>query len=712
VLTSASGLISLFIGMYVLLKGPRKLVNQLFFLLTFFMALWALGEAMTISSVSLEDKVFWTKFQVFGEAPLVPTYLLIALCFPRPKRIMEKRGGAAALIAAIYAPFVLIAALLYTTDLVYPRYSLADNMSGVKVTQSATFWVVTAIGFCEILAATALYLWERHRNPSRVARMGLLVMALAPLPMLAANLVQGIWHDPHITTPQAGFIFMAIIGIGIMRYGIFVDIRSVTKRLAVHCAVIVANLSVFSLLCALYVYVLGLDAGWPTYALFVLTGIPFMINYQAEVDWARRVADRFISGRELEERRLLQELSRSIRTVRNLGELAESVVYEVRESMSLTACALLLREEHCFKLISYASQPISFADIPEGVVDKEVRLWKWGNLFSFDDHKGTYSGCWQLEDEIVRGEAVLYRIGRGVMRLYLGDGDLRERLWSDSEGETIAVPLQVGGEEVGLLFLVARPVRFSLEELDFIIALSTQVAVSLRNAQLLQELLDKSNRLQELVQSYTTAQEEERMKISRELHDGLAPFFLDIIYRLETLEGKLDGSSSLALSLQEVKEKAREGLRDLREVIGDLRPSSLDVLGLEKVLATYLERFGLENGVEVEFEPRGGLGKLDPLLEVTFFRVAQEALSNISRHAHARKVRLFIGKNDGRLEMVVEDDGVGFVEREVRERINSGRCLGIRGMSERAELVRGSLRVESRPNGGTRIVLSVPHGGA
>jgi signal transduction histidine kinase len=251
-------------------------------------------------------------------------------------------------------------------------------------------------------------------------------------------------------------------------------------------------------------------------------------------------------------------------------------------------------------------------------------------------------------------------------------------------------------------------VSFSIDELDFIVALSVKVAVSLQNSLLLQELLDKSARLQELIQETTTAQEEERIRISRELHDGLAPYFLDIMYKIEALQGEIEKNPSIPVSLEEVREKAREGLGDLRQVIGDLRPSSLDVLGLEKSLASYVERFGVENDLEVEFSTTGPLDGLDSLVEVTVFRVAQEALSNVARHAHAEGVSISLQSDNGYLEMTVDDDGVGFVEREMREKMLLGESLGIKGMRERAELLQGSLSIHTRSGMGTSLRMSIP----
>ena len=146
----------------------------------------------------------------------------------------------------------------------------------------------------------------------------------------------------------------------------------------------------------------------------------------------------------------------------------------------------------------------------------------------------------------------------------------------------------------------------------------------------------------------------------------------------------------------------------MRQVIGDLRPSALDVLGLEKSLSTYLERFAAENGLAVEFITRGSLERLDSLTEVTIFRVAQEALSNIARHAGAASVKFMLKGGDGWVEMAIEDDGAGFIEREVREKIVTGECLGIKGMRERAELMQGDLVIDTRPGDGTKVSFSFP----
>jgi signal transduction histidine kinase len=713
-IVTASGLISLAIGLYVFLKGRRQTVNIIFFFISFFMAMWALGEAMTLTSTDLAAKTFWTRFQGVGEMPLIPTYLLLALYFPRAKGPLRERRKAAITIAALYAPWIIGLVLRYATGAVYSSYYLIEQGQGVNVVRTPFFWFLTALGFAEIITSIIIFLWERGRSTVKVERRGLLILALAPVPMLIANAVQNLELSSHVTTPQASLIFVAMLGYGILRYGLFIDIRSVTRNAVSHAVVIAGNLTIFTLLCGFYVYGLDLGFGVATYALFVLTGIPFMIAYHAELEWARQLTGRYVYGREFEEGRLLQELGRSIRTVSNLDELAETVVHKVRDSMDLSACALMVWGDGMYRVVGYSAYHRHPAGAFDQTVPERTHMLKWENAYTTFCESGVYSTYWRIGNRAVRNQFTLEFIDLGILRYYYGDGRVREMYWrEDIEGDVISIPLDIHGERVGLLWFGGKlnGARFSLGEIDFMIALSTQLSISLLNSQLMQELVDKSARLQTLIQHTSSAQEEERIRIARELHDGLAPYFLDFIFKLEMLESQMAAYPAPAGSLQELKDKAREALRDLRQVIGDLRPSSLDVLGLEKSLSTYLERFAAENGLAVELTTSGDLNRLDSLTEVTIYRVAQEALSNIARHASAKKVRFMLRGDDGWVEMEVEDDGAGFIEREVRERITSGECLGIKGMRERAELMQGELVIDTRPGNGTKLSVSfrIPH---
>lgn len=709
--TTASGLLSPAIGIYVFLKGRRQAANALFFLVTLCLAFWAIGDAMTMSASSLQGKIFWTKFQGVGELPLIPTFLALALCFPRIRRFLDGRWRAAAVFAAVYAPFLLGLLFLYTTDLVYTAYIPSGGVHGVDVERTAFFWFLTALGFAYIGLASFLFAREGLRGDSAPARRGLFFLALSPLPMLVANLVQNMKWNESVTTPQASILTVALFAYGIMRYGLFLDSRLATKGAMAHAAALVLNLTACCLLYAFFTYALRMPRGWPTLFLFLTCAVPLVVAYPGEVAWLRRLVSRYVYESEDRAGKYLQALSRSIRTVADLGDLSSEVVRVVRESMELTVCALMGGDERgLYRVLGLSSHPGHTAAHFRDDVREGIMVWEWKDFFCTETRNGKFTSYWKIGKTVNRGGFPISYIDFGLLRVFEGS-KVRETMWKrDRRSEIISVPLEVGGERVGLLWLGGKLNRtpFSLEELDNIISLSAQVAVSLRNAQLMREVQEKSERLRRLMQDVSTAQEEERMRVSRELHDGLAPYFLDIIFRLDGMREAASGLPEAEECLEEIRSKAREGMRDLRRLISDLRPSSLEVLGLKASLSSYVERFGAENRIRTSFHAWGNLDNLDPLSEITLFRVAQEALSNVARHAEAGEVRLSLGGRDGYVELRVEDDGVGFRWEQVEERMVAGECLGIKGMMERAELNQGRLHVETAPGRGTRLVFQLP----
>jgi len=227
--------------------------------------------------------------------------------------------------------------------------------------------------------------------------------------------------------------------------------------------------------------------------------------------------------------------------------------------------------------------------------------------------------------------------------------------------------------------------------------------------------------LQERVAQVTMAQEEERRRIARELHDGLGPSLAAIGNRLRASRAILRTDPEQAeRELAEVEQGLRAHVREIRELIYDLRPPALDQLGLTEAVRQYAERFAREAGLEATVQTEGNLS-LHPLTEVTIFRVAQECLSNIYKHARAQHVEVRLERNGERITLLVADDGRGFdcapsdayavatdptLEPEPADTEGAG--LGLLGMRERAELVHGELEVQSALGAGTRVTLRLP----
>jgi two-component system, NarL family, sensor histidine kinase UhpB len=195
------------------------------------------------------------------------------------------------------------------------------------------------------------------------------------------------------------------------------------------------------------------------------------------------------------------------------------------------------------------------------------------------------------------------------------------------------------------------------------------------------------------------AQEEERARIARDLHDEVNQSLTGLLLRLETAHQQ--APHALMRELGETKALANQAMQELLALSRQLRPTALDDLGLKAALAGHVRELDREE-TRTSFESHGDFSDLAKDVQLVVYRVAQEALSNALQHADAENVRVSLLREDGEVELRVGDDGRGFTF----EQATSG--LGLSGMRERALLVGGDLRVESRPELGTRVSLRVP----
>lgn len=247
--------------------------------------------------------------------------------------------------------------------------------------------------------------------------------------------------------------------------------------------------------------------------------------------------------------------------------------------------------------------------------------------------------------------------------------------------------------------------------------LSQQVAVSTRDEvgevavafnAMTERLREKEEERSQLLAKVISAQEEERKRIARELHDEAGQALTSMLLGLKDLEdsSQLPSQRAKAADLRALTAQTLDLMRDMAL---ELRPSTLDDLGLVAALQRYVADYGRKHGLEMDFHAGGLDGvRLRPQTETALYRITQEALTNVVRHARASSVNVLLDGRDGRATLVVEDDGSGFEIDAVRRLASPSRKLGILGMEERASLVGGSLTIESRPGGGTAVFVEVP----
>jgi PAS domain S-box-containing protein len=271
---------------------------------------------------------------------------------------------------------------------------------------------------------------------------------------------------------------------------------------------------------------------------------------------------------------------------------------------------------------------------------------------------------------------------------------------------SLFLPLLVRDRIVGVLEAYG-PEPLGEEGSETLISLANQAASALENARLYAELAQRENQLQRLVGKLIMAQEEERRRVAYDVHDGLAQTAAAAHQHLQLFaRHNPPGSASGQEELDEALELVREVVGEARQVIHDLRPRVLDDFGLAAAVRLQVQTIRSE-GLEVSLEEALGDERLPPEVETTLFRVTQEALTNVRKHARASTVRIVLDHPGSAVRLQVTDDGRGFEPDEARRSNGPGERVGLSGMRERLSLLGGRFEAYSEPGSGTTVTAEV-----
>jgi PAS domain S-box-containing protein len=210
------------------------------------------------------------------------------------------------------------------------------------------------------------------------------------------------------------------------------------------------------------------------------------------------------------------------------------------------------------------------------------------------------------------------------------------------------------------------------------------------------------------IQQITRAQEEERKRIARDLHDDVSPDIIILIQKLDNITSTQRPRAEVRAALNEVREQAVKALEGLRATAQGLRPRIIDDLGLVAALEWIAEELERDQKVHISVHTKDMDRKLSSETQILLFRIAQEALNNIRKHAHASNVAIKLEGGENGVVMTITDDGQGFKAPDKIEGMVSAGRLGLMGMHERARLLNGALRIKSAPGKGTEITVRLP----
>jgi PAS domain S-box-containing protein len=270
------------------------------------------------------------------------------------------------------------------------------------------------------------------------------------------------------------------------------------------------------------------------------------------------------------------------------------------------------------------------------------------------------------------------------------------------------VPLISRGELIGSLNLVLdSPGGLAPEYVDIAREVADSLAVAIQNALLLEQVHAGRERLQTLSRRLMEVQEVERRHIARELHDEIGQALTVMKINLQAVQRLLD-TPALAPYLEESIRTVDRTLQQVRNLSLDLRPSLLDDLGLVPALRWYVDRQAQQAEFSAQFAADPLEKRLPPDLEIVCFRIVQEALTNVTRHAQARQVGVELRQRGDELQLVVRDDGVGFDVQTTLNRAAHGASMGLLGMEERALPLGGQVEIKSAPGRGTEIRARFP----
>lgn len=277
---------------------------------------------------------------------------------------------------------------------------------------------------------------------------------------------------------------------------------------------------------------------------------------------------------------------------------------------------------------------------------------------------------------------------------------------------TLCVPLSIKGRIIGAINCQKYHLRngFTESDLELLSILAGQASIAIENARLFNNVRNQQDRLESSLLKVLTAQEDERARISAELHDGLAQWLVSASYGIQLGEAQL---SQLKINeareeLNRANEIINNSIKELRRLILDLHPIALAELGVVEAIRQNIESFNRENGVRCNYMVMGNINNLSFINGVTLYRVTCEALNNIRKHAHARFANVAIQISTEAITAEISDDGIGFDYEKIASMKGFNGNLGLITMKERTEMIGGSFEIFTAPGKGTKIRIKLP----
>jgi signal transduction histidine kinase len=485
-----------------------------------------------------------------------------------------------------------------------------------------------------------------------------------------------------------GVLNAILITYAILKYQLL-DIKVLLHRGLVYSGLTIGLSTIYLL--SIYAIQLFIQdkLGSTSLALVVAIALIIALLFSPLRDIFQRWIDKVFYHDTCDYRQMLLDFSNKVNNILDLNELQQTLLEPIVESMHVKRVALLFPE-------------VGTGDFNVRFVDKSSNEEPFSKLRLLNDNPIiTWLGD---KGDVLRRNLI------DIMPQFKGMWEV-EKTTLDVLGVELLCPIKSHGKLIGVLALgekhTGKP--YSDEESDLLKTMSNEAAVAIENARMLDNLNTQQLQVEQLLGQVVLAQEEERNRISIELHDSVAQWLVAVSYGIQSFKHVLPGKAvaKVRSELSDMEGTITKSLKELRRVVVGLRPPALDELGLTNAIRQSLDDLTAD-GIEGKYNQAGQPCRLPSSIEIAVYRVVQESLINIRKHAKATEVALNVEFNPDEMSLEIRDNGRGFNLTQTLSSAISVGHLGLLGMKQRAEMLGGNMNIRTGEGTGTTVSFNFP----
>jgi len=665
----------------LVLQQVRRRVDKVFALFLFASGVWSFTSFMLVfnPSASSQYLIFWNGLVMTAIPWVVVSYYHFVRAYN------NKPGGIGLYLG--YA-FVLIILVLCLSGYVVKSATLVN---GFLYHDIKPWDYVIAGVLVPLLAFVMWMLVQRYRSSTDSAdRNRTMYLMIGWSTVVVISYITPFTPAlAGLTTDHVGNLINAlIISYAISRFQLL-DIKFVMRKGLVYSSLTIFLTALYLLLLFILQMFFHEWLGYTSLVLAASLALLIAVLFNPLRDFFQKWIDRIFYRETYDYRQMLLSFSDKVSNVLDLGELAQSILDPIIKAMHVKRAALLFPDIESSNFNTQFFQQTTKEEPP-------IKL-----RFTSDNPVVTWLAT--------EGKA-LRRALIDIIPQFKGLWEA-ERVALMAPGVELLCPIRSKGNLIGILAVGEKQSGspYSDEEVDLLMTMANEAAVAVENARMLNSLKKQELRVRQLLARAVHTQEEERKRISIDLHDSVAQWLVAASYRAQTCSHVLSGDDNdvARQELADMESTLNKSLKELRRVVTGLRPPALDELGLTHALRQSLEDLKAD-GLDCQFSQAGTPVRLPSSVEIAVYRVVQEALNNVRKHANATKVNLRLQFQEDKLLVEVRDNGIGFDLSQTLDSATSVGRMGLLGMKQRAETLGGAIKIKTGSGTGTSIIFSLP----